>query len=101
MPNLINWLSQYGILGISALLYYIFFLSFFFFFFFFFFLEFALSIMKTVQTQIRRRMMRRLIWVCTVCLCPFYGTLGINGLNCGHLILVNQSRISKYFINSQ
>ena len=32
-----------------------------------------------MQTQIRRRLMRRLIWVCTVCLCPINGTLGIIG----------------------
>ena len=34
--------------------------------------------MQTVMTLIRRRM---LIWVYTVCQCPFYGSLGINGLN--------------------
>ena len=37
--------------------------------------------MQTVRTKIRRRVLRRLILVCTVCQCPFYGTLGINGLN--------------------
>ena len=30
--------------------------------------------------MITRRVLRRLIWVYTVCQCPFYGTLGINGL---------------------
>ena len=36
--------------------------------------------MQTVLTQIRRRVLRRLIWVYTVYQCPFYGTLGINEL---------------------
>ena len=34
-----------------------------------------------MQTLIRRRILWRLIWVCTVCLSPFYGALGIDGLN--------------------
>ena len=34
--------------------------------------------MQTVYTLIRRRVLRRLIWVCTVCQCPIYGTLGTN-----------------------
>ena len=34
---------------------------------------------QTVKTLTRRRVLRRLIWVCTVCLGP--GTLGMNGLN--------------------
>ena len=42
--------------------------------------------MQTVLTLIRRRVQRRLIWVYTVCQCPFYGTLGINGLNEGTLV---------------
>ena len=37
-------------------------------------------LLQTVKTLIRRRLMRRLIWVYTVCQCPFSGTLGINGL---------------------
>ena len=36
--------------------------------------------MQTVETLIRRRVLRRLIWDCTVCQCPFYETLGVNGL---------------------
>ena len=31
--------------------------------------------------MIRRRVLRRLIWVCTVCLCPQTGTLGLYELN--------------------
>ena len=34
----------------------------------------------TVETQIRRRVLRRLIWVCTVYLCPKNGTLCLYGL---------------------
>ena len=29
--------------------------------------------MQTMETMIRRRVLRRLIWVCTVCQLPFYG----------------------------
>ena len=38
--------------------------------------------MQTVWTLIRRRVLRRLIRVYTVGLCPCYWTLGINGLKC-------------------
>ena len=31
---------------------------------------------QTLKTPIRRRVQRRLIWVCTVCLCPTKRTLG-------------------------
>ena len=31
---------------------------------------------------IRRRVLWQLIGICTVCQCPFYGTLSINGLMC-------------------
>ena len=37
--------------------------------------------MQTVWTLIIRRVLLCLIWVFTVCQCPFYGTLSINGLN--------------------
>ena len=35
---------------------------------------------QTVETLIRRRVLRRLIWVCAVCLCPTKRTLGLFGL---------------------
>ena len=35
---------------------------------------------QTVKTLIRSRVLRRLIWVCTVCLCYTKRTLGLNGL---------------------
>ena len=34
-----------------------------------------------MKTLIRRRVLRRLVWVCTVCLCPTKRTLGLNGLS--------------------
>ena len=34
---------------------------------------------QTVETLVRRRVLRRLIWVCTVCLCPTKKTLGLYG----------------------
>ena len=36
--------------------------------------------MQTVYTLIKRRVLRHLVWVYTFCQCPFYGTLGLNGL---------------------
>ena len=35
---------------------------------------------QTVETLIRRRILRRLIWVCAVCLCPTKRTLDVYGL---------------------
>ena len=35
-----------------------------------------------METLIRRRVLRRLIWVRAVCICPTKRTLGLNGLNC-------------------
>ena len=34
---------------------------------------------RRVETLIRRRVLRRLIWVCGVCLCPTRRTLGLHG----------------------
>ena len=39
-----------------------------------------LNYLQTVETLIRRRILRRLIWVCTVCQLPFYGSPNYNGL---------------------
>ena len=39
-----------------------------------------LNYLQTVETLIRRRVLRRLIWVCTVCQLPFYGSPDYNGL---------------------
>ena len=36
---------------------------------------------QTVETLIVRRALRRLIWVCAVCLCPTKRTLGLYGLS--------------------
>ena len=36
---------------------------------------------QTVETLIRRCIVRRLIWVCTVCRCLIKRTLGLNGLS--------------------
>ena len=45
-----------------------------------FVLKTLLNLMQTVYTLIRRRVLRRLIWVYTVFKCPIYGTLGLNEL---------------------
>ena len=39
-----------------------------------------LNYLQTVETLIRRRILRRLIWVCTVWQLPFYGSPDYNGL---------------------
>ena len=39
---------------------------------------------QTVETLIRRRIVWRLIWVCTVCLCPTKWMLGLYGLTYMH-----------------
>ena len=40
-----------------------------------------------METLVRRRVVRRLIWVCAVCLCPTKRTLGLYGLNMGNWII--------------
>ena len=44
---------------------------------------------QTVETLIRRRVVRRLIWVCTVCLCPTKMTLCVYWLKTGLTIYVH------------
>ena len=46
-----------------------------------FLFKFQLNTKQTVEPLIRRRVMRRLIWSCTVCICPTKRTLGLYGLN--------------------
>ena len=43
---------------------------------------------QTVETLIRRRVLRRLVWIYTVCLCPTKRTLGLYGLNPDRMIFV-------------
>ena len=47
---------------------------------FFFFFFFEKSCKQSMFNLIRRHIMWRLIWACTVCLWPFYGFPGKNGL---------------------
>ena len=62
---LINWASPLPLLGVSGI------------FFHFCFISNRKSCLQAVKTLVRRRV---LIWVCTVCLCPFYWTRGTSGL---------------------
>ena len=39
-----------------------------------------LNYLQTVETLIKRRILWHLIWVCTVCQLPFYGSPDYNGL---------------------
>ena len=42
----------------------------------------SLHLLQTVRTLFGRHVLQHLIWVYTVCLYPYHGTLGINGLIC-------------------
>ena len=49
---------------------------------------------QIVDTLIRRRLKRRLIWFCTVCLCPTKRTRGLYWLSSRHLVeLITVSQI--------
>lgn len=47
--------------------------------FFYFVLRRIALFLQTMLTLIKRRLLRRLIWVCNLCLGPLYGSLSING----------------------
>ena len=49
----------------------------------------------TVETLIRRRVLRRPVWVCTVCLCPTKRTLGLYGLSLASLKTLQNQIILK------
>ena len=68
LSSLINWTSPFPISGVSRVP------------FRFYFIPNRNSCKQTVKTLIRRRILRRLIWVCTVCLGPKNGTPGLYGL---------------------
>ena len=61
---LIYWTSPFPILGVSGVLFNLYSIS------------NRCSRWQTVKTLIRRRVLRRLIWVCTVCLCPKVQKMG-------------------------
>ena len=67
-PILINWTSLFPILGLLGGIFH-------------FYSSFKRSFCKqTVENLIRRRVLRRLIWFCTVCRCPIKRTLDLYGL---------------------
>ena len=69
LPTIINWTNPFPILGVLGVI-------------FPFYSNFGTIFCKqTVETLIRRRVLRRLIWVCTVCLCPTKRTLGLYGIS--------------------
>ena len=51
---------------------------------------------QTVETLIRHRDLRRLIWVGTVCLCPSKRTIGLNGLNIYDYVIVTPWVVGLY-----
>ena len=67
LSHTIYWESPISILGTSGYEIHI-------------FLEKWLNYLQTGETLIRSRILRRLIWVCTVCQLPFYGSPDYNGL---------------------
>ena len=71
----IDWMSRLIILGVSGI----------FMFDKFFFIEIAVNFITNGIDPDQTPRLRRLIWVCTVCHCPIYGTLGINGFGMGIL----------------
>ena len=66
--SLIYWMNPFPILGVAGEPFH------------FYSISNRNSCKRTLKTLIRRRVLQRLIWVCTVCLCPKKGTLGLNGL---------------------
>ena len=75
-PFLINWMSPFPILGLMSGI------------FPHFYSNFKRHVCKqTVDNLIRRRVLRRLIWFCTVCQCPTKRTLGLNKLVTGLVFL--------------
>ena len=52
--------------------------------------------MQTMLPLIRRHVPRRLIWVYTVCQCPFKGTLGINGLTFDYIVFFKATELRMF-----
>ena len=68
-PILINWMSPFPVLGLLGGIFH-------------FHSNFKRNLCKqTVENLIRRRVLRRLIWFCTVCQSPTKRTLGLYGFN--------------------
>ena len=62
----------------------------------FFYFEFIfgrISCKQIVQTLIKCHVLWRLIWVCTVCLCPKNGTLGLYRLRSSHKLNCNTLKV--------
>ena len=88
MPNgistVINWTSPFPFKGVLGGRFY-------------FNLNFDRTFCKqTVETLIRRRFLRRLVWVSIVCLCPRKRTLGLYGLTNSK---INHENKNTTFIN--
>ena len=60
----INWMSLFNILGASSICYV------------YHFNRICISFKQTAKIQMICRIMQHHTWVCTVCLCHIYGTLG-------------------------
>ena len=72
-PIPINWSSPFPILGLLGGVFHL-------------YSNFKRNFCKqTVENLIRRRILRRLIWCCTVCRCPTKRTLCLYGFNCPSL----------------
>ena len=68
-PTIINWMYLLRVLGLlgNKFQFHLIFKS-------------TFSTKQTLLNLIRRRVLRRLIWFCTVCRYPINRTLGLNGL---------------------
>ena len=68
LPTIINWTNPFPNLGVLSAIFHL-------------CSNFDRIFCKqTVETLIRHRVLRRLTWVCTICLCPTKRTLGLYGL---------------------
>ena len=69
-PTLIKWTSPLPIVRLLGVIFH-------------FYSNFKRIICRqTVENLIQRHIMWRLIWICSVCLCPTKRTLGLCGLKC-------------------
>ena len=59
--------------------------------------EKSLNFLQTVETLIRRRVLRRLIWICTVCQVHFYGSPDYNGLKTTVLVHIAYQRYATIY----
>ena len=86
-PILINWTSPFPTLGLLGGIFH------------FYSNSKGNFCLRTVENRIRPYILQRLIWFCTVCLCPTKRTLDLDGLNT-HLYLKGECDVYQQFISN-